>query len=97
MDDLAARVDALRARALQKSGERKTRAEEAQALRAQVAENARAQLRADMPAVADIVDQFRAVFGPGVKVLAACEKGKSVINRAACERVGVNWRAYVAK
>lgn len=53
----------------------------------------RQELRTTMPEIAVLVDLFRAKgFDP--KVLAAAENGKSVVNRAACQRFGIDVSDY---
>lgn len=43
--------------------------------------------RERMPTIAAVIDDFRRVFGPGVKLLYAMENGHEVGNRALHEEV----------
>ena len=94
MADLADRVAELGRRSVARSADRREAILQAEAERAAAMDARRAQLREQMPKVSRVVDEFRAVFGDGVRVIAAAEGGRVVVNRAACERVGVDWRRY---
>lgn len=95
MADLADRVAELGKRSVASSAERRAAIELAEAERVAAVAGKREALRASMPVVAELVDQFREVFGEGVRVLAAREGDAVVVNRAACERFGCDWRGYV--
>lgn len=94
MSDLAARVDALHERALARRKVERETAAAAAVVKAASAEQRKAELRETMPKVAASVDDLRRVFGAGVQVIAALENGRSVVNRAACQRIGVDVRVY---
>ena len=94
MTELADRVAALGRKSASRSAERREALAREDAEKQAAAAQKREQLRAEMPWVAETVDRVRAVFGD-VRVLAAKEGDKSVINRAACARAGVDWREYV--
>jgi len=86
--DLGGRIDAIADRSRARHvAEREARAI-ADKVHAEGLEKKRIELRESMPDVARVVDLFRGA-GVEVKVLAACENGRSVVNRRGCERMGV--------
>lgn len=93
MSDLGLRVDAIadkvRARHV---AEREAKAAMAEDLAASV-ERRRVELREAMPHVAGVVDLFRSA-GVEVKILAAAEGGRVVVNRRGCERMGFDADEY---
>lgn len=95
MTELASRVDALAARARARRAEQRADEQAAAQERAEADDAKRAALRASMPWVASVVDEMRAVFGPGVSVLVAVEGGRVVANRRACALAGLGVEAYV--
>lgn len=94
MAELADRVADLGRRSAARNAERRAEIAAAEAVRAEAQEQKRADLRETMPRTAALVDEFRAVFGPGVRVLAALEDGRSVINRQAMARLGLRCEDY---
>lgn len=83
MVDLVDRVNAIAERAIARK-----------AVQTDEVEAKRAVLREQMPEVAALVDQLRAVgFEP--VVLAASEAGRTVVNRAACAKFCVDMSEYV--
>lgn len=94
MSELSARVDAIAERA--KAKRREVRQVEALAVEQRLADQAakRDELRVAMPQVAAVVDEFKRVFGEGVRVLAAQESGKTVLNRRAMDRFCLEVKRY---
>jgi len=93
VSELGDRVDAVAERVRARHAAERELKASAAATRAARIERRREELREAMPEVAGVVDMFRAA-GVDVTVIAAREGGLSVINRKACERLGVDASGY---
>lgn len=93
MSELSARVDAIADKVRAKHAAERVERAAATVANAEAVEQRRAELREAMPDVARVVDLFRDA-GIEVKVLAAAENGRSVVNRRACERLGMSVDDY---
>lgn len=94
MAELGDRVAAIAAKSAAKRAARVADAEVAKAVKVAEVEQKRAEFRAAMPVVAGVVDGFREVFGDGVRVLAARENGRSVVNATAMRRLCLDVLRY---
>jgi len=96
MSELGGRIDAIADRVRAKHAADRVARSAAVEVRAADVEQRRAELREAMPEIAGVVDMFRNA-GVEVKVLAAAENGRVVVNRAACVRMGVDVSGYVSE